>query len=49
MENWLVIVFLSREKSHAKQIFLLSSALKLGPNKTPDEDMTEAQIKPHMC
>ena len=28
---WLVILFLSRKKFHAKQIFVLSSAMKLGP------------------
>ena len=34
VENWLVILFLSREKFHAKQILLLSSAMKLGPDQT---------------
>ena len=31
MEIWLVILFLSRKKFHAKQIFVLSSSMKLGP------------------
>ena len=31
VEIWLVILFLSRKKFHAKQIFVLSSAMKLGP------------------
>ena len=31
VENWLVILFLSRQKCHAKQIFVLSSSMKLGP------------------
>ena len=30
MEIWLVILFLSRNKFHAKQIFMLSSSMKLG-------------------
>ena len=28
---WLVNLFLSRQKFHAKQIFVLSSSMKLGP------------------
>ena len=32
MEIWLVIMFLSRQKFHAKQIFVLSSSMKLGPD-----------------
>ena len=31
MEIWLVILFLSRKKFHAKQIFVLSSSVKLVP------------------
>ena len=31
-ENWLVILFLSRKKCHAKQTFVLSSSMKLGPD-----------------
>ena len=31
MEIWLVILFLSRQKFHAKHIFVLSSFMKLGP------------------
>ena len=31
MEIWLVILFLSRKKFHAKQMCLLSSSMKLGP------------------
>ena len=31
VEIWLVILFLSRKKFHAKQIFVLSSSMKLGP------------------
>ena len=31
MEIWLVILFLSRKTFHAEQIFVLSSAMKLGP------------------
>ena len=30
VEIWLVILFLSRKKFHAKQIFVLSSTMKLG-------------------
>ena len=29
---WLVILFLSRKESHTKQIFVLSSSMKLGPD-----------------
>ena len=32
MEIWLVILFLSRKKCHAKQIVVLSSAMKLSPD-----------------
>lgn len=31
VEIWLVILFLSRQKFHAKQIFVPSSSMKLGP------------------
>ena len=31
MEIWLVILFLRRKKFNAKQIFMLSSSMKLGP------------------
>ena len=31
MEIWLVILFFSRKKFHAKQICVLSSSMKLGP------------------
>ena len=31
MEIWLVILFLSRKKFHAKQICVLSSSMKSGP------------------
>ncbi len=31
VEIWLVILFLSRKKFHAKQIVVLSSSMKLGP------------------
>ena len=34
MEIWLVILFLSRKKFPAKQIFVLSSSMKLGPECT---------------
>ena len=35
---WLVIMFLSRKKCHAKQLFfLLSSSMKLGPERKPTE------------
>ena len=30
VDIWLVILFLSRQKFHAKQIFVLSSSMKLG-------------------
>ena len=33
MEMWLVILFLSRKKFHAKQIYVLSSSMKLGPER----------------
>ena len=33
MEIRLVILFLSRKKYHAKQIFVLSSSMKLGPGR----------------
>ena len=33
MEIWLVILFLSRKKFHAKQIVVLSSSMKLGPGE----------------
>ena len=32
IEIWLAILFLSRKKFHAKQIFVLSSSMKLGPD-----------------
>ena len=32
MESLLVILFLSRKKVRAKQIFVLSSSMKLGPD-----------------
>ncbi len=35
VEIWLVILFLSRKKFHAKQIFVLSSSMKLGPDVIP--------------
>ena len=31
VEIWLVILFLSRQTFHAKQILVLSSSMKLGP------------------
>ena len=31
VEIWLVILLLSTEKCHAKQMFVLSSSMKLGP------------------
>ena len=31
MEIWLVILFLSRKKFSAKEMFVLSSSMKLGP------------------
>ena len=31
LKIWLVILFLSRKKFHAKQIFVLSSSMKFGP------------------
>ena len=31
MEIWLVVLFLSMMKFYAKQIFVLSSSMKLGP------------------
>ena len=31
VDVWLAFLFLLREKFHAKQIFVLSSAMKLGP------------------
>ena len=33
MQLWLVTLFLSRKKFHAKQIFVLSSSMKLGPDQ----------------
>ena len=33
MEIWLAFLFLLSEKVHAKQFILLSSAMKLGPDK----------------
>ena len=33
VEIWLVILFLSRKKFHAKEIFVLSSSMKLGPGQ----------------
>ena len=36
-EKWLVILFLSRKKFHAKQICVLSSAMKLGPGHNYSE------------
>ena len=33
METWLVILFLSSKKFHAKQICVLSSSMKLGPDR----------------
>ena len=33
MEIWLVILFLSRKTFHAKQTFVLSSSMKLGPGQ----------------
>ena len=35
MELWLVILFIRREKFHAKQICVLSNSVKLGPNHRP--------------
>ena len=32
MEIWLVILFLSRKKFHAKQIFVPTGFMKLGPD-----------------
>ena len=32
MEIWLVILFLSRNKFHAKQMFVLTGFMKSGPN-----------------
>ena len=32
LETWLVILFLSWKKFHAKQMFVLSSSMKLGPH-----------------
>ena len=37
VEIWLVILFLSRKKFHAKQIFVLSSAMNLGPGLIFDD------------
>ena len=31
VDIWLVIMFLSRQKCHAMQMFMLSSCMKLGP------------------
>ena len=43
VEIWLLILFLLRQKFHAKQIFVLSSSMKLGPDghggKIPLENM----------
>ena len=36
METWLVILFLSRKKFHAKQIFMLSSSMRVGPGLMND-------------
>ena len=33
MEILLVILFLSRKKFHAKQIFVISSSMKFGPDE----------------
>ncbi len=35
VEIWLVILFLSMKKFHAKHIFVLSSSMKLGPDVIP--------------
>ena len=43
MEIWLVILFLSRKKCHAKQISVLSSSMKLGPALCPQR----VHIPPH--
>ena len=32
VENWLVILFLSRQKFHAKQMLVLSRSMKLAPD-----------------
>ena len=34
VEIWLVIMILSRKTFHAKQMFVLSSSMKLGPSLT---------------
>ena len=34
MEIWLVILFLSGKKIHAKQLFVLTGFMKLGPGVT---------------
>ena len=44
MEIWLVILFLSRKKCHAKQICVLSSAMKLGPGLIRDEDVGHDEL-----
>ena len=36
MEIWLVILLLSRKIFHAKQTFMLSSSMKLGPDVNRD-------------
>ena len=36
MEIWLVILFLSRQKVNAKQMFLLSSSMKFDPGAQID-------------
>ena len=45
VEVWLVILFLSRKEFHAKQIFVLSSSMKLGPGG-PMVQMQKKSIGP---
>ena len=40
MEIWLVNLFLSRKKFHAKQMFVLSSSMKLGPGPSVSQLFT---------
>ena len=48
MEIWLVILFLSRKKFHAKQIGVLNSATKSGPGLTHTTNL-QVHIGPRPC
>ena len=44
VEIWLAFLFLSREKCHAKQICVLSSAIKLAPVHSDIQSFTFKQV-----